>query len=259
MIGRWGKAAAFLVLGSAAVVDLGLATALLDQAPRDLPAAWTRLAALAAPGPRLALAGRQAIVGGAVAGAASAGAALLLGPAVAQLAGPARALLLALLRLPALTLLLLGAMAGLLLVADSGPIAAALAGFAVATRKLGARWTLAVLLLPVAVGMVEAQARQLDRGGFESLATLGIGPLRRLLTIALPGVLPAAIRAAVGGFCAAGCALLLQAWPVPARQQAVAAAAAMLDIRPLAALAFCAAAGVAILAALLERTAEHLE
>lgn len=253
MIGRWAKAAAMLVLFAAIVVDLGLATALLDHAPRDLPAALAALAALGGPGPRLALAGREALLGGAIAGAASAGAALLLGSAAALLSGAARALLLALLLVPGVTALLLGLLAATMLLAASGPVTAARAGYAVAVRPLGADWTLAIVLLPVAVAIVEPVARRLDDDGFRSLASLGIGPLRRLFAVALPAVLPAAVKAAIACFCLAAAILFLAAWPVPARQDAVAALAATVAVPPLAAAAFCAACVVALLAALLSR------
>lgn len=251
MIGRWARAASLLLLGAAAIVDLGLAAAVLENAPRDLPSAWGQLVSIAGPGPRLALAGRGALMGGALAGAAAAAAALLLGSAASVLSWPAREVLLALVRLPAIAVVLLALLAGALLLGASGPVTAALAGFAVATSRLGAPWTLAVVLLPVSVALVEAAARRLSHAGFQSLATMGLGPWRRVFAVALPAILPAAIRAAVAGFVVAAAVLFVANWPVPARQLAVVLVASTLPARPLAALAFCAATSVAVLAAAL--------
>ena len=252
-MGRAGKALAFLALGLAAIVNLGVATTLLDHATIDLRAAWTALSQLAGPGPRLAIAGRAALLGGAMVGAAVAGAALLLGSAAAALPGFSAHLLRMLLLAPALTLVLTGLLGALVLVGESGPIAAALAGFAAATRALGAPWSLAVVLLPTACASVEAAARRLDHGGMEALSTLGVAPGRRFATIALPAVAPAAIRAGVAAFCAAACVLFAAVWAVPARQEAVAGLASGLPVPALMALAFCAAAVLAVIAGLLER------
>jgi ABC-type spermidine/putrescine transport system permease subunit I len=251
MIGRWGKAAAVVALGSAVVVDLGLAAAVLDHARDDLPAAWAALSAVSGPRPRLALAGRDALLGGAAAGVAAAAAALLLGAAAAVLTPGARAVLLALTRIPALCCLLIGVLSGALVLARSGPVAAALVGFAAATRPLGARWSLAIVLLPLAIGMVETAARRLDPEGSRSLATLGFGPLRRLFAINLPAVLPTVMTAAVVVFLLAAASLFVVAWPVPARQSEVSQLGATVALRPLAALSFCAAGVLAAITAFL--------
>ncbi len=252
-MGRAGKALAFLALGLAAIVNLGLATALLDHAAIDLQAAWTSLWLLAGPGRRLAVAGRVALMGGAVVGATVTGAALLLGSAAAALLGLPRRLLRMLLLAPALTLVLTGLLGALLLVGEGGPIAAALAGFAAATRPLGASWSLAVILLPTACATVEAAARRLDDGGMGALSTLGMAPWRRFVTVALPTVVPAAVRSGVAIFCMAACVLFAAAWPVPARQDAVAGLASGLPLSALMALAFCVAAVFAVITGLLGR------
>ena len=249
MIGRWGKAAATVVLGAAVTVDLGLATALLDHASTDLPLAWSSLQGLQGPDPRLALAGRAALGSGAIAGLATAAAAIVAGCAAAQLSGATRALLIACIRLPAVTVLLIGVGAAFLL-ARNGPIVASLGGVSVASRALGVLWTSVLIFLPVAALELERAARRLDQSGLESIATFGIGPLSRLFRIALPTVLSAAARVAVVGFATATVGFFLIAWPVPARQAAGSAVAATVAGPPLAALAFCAAAVLISVAAI---------
>jgi ABC-type sulfate transport system permease component len=253
MIGRWGTAAALLLLAIVAVADLGLAAAILDHAQRDVPGAVAALKNLPGPDARLALAGRQAIQQAAIAAAVASGAGLLLGCGAARLSGPAGALFLALLRIPALTALVTAILAWAALVTTFGPITASLAAFRLVCGPFGLVATLAVVLAPVVARTTERAARRLDRTAFESLATLGIGPLRRLISVAFPAVLPAAIKAGLVGFVVLAAGLFGRAWPVAARQDLAATAAASLDARALAALGLCAAVVLALAAAIILR------
>jgi ABC-type Fe3+ transport system permease subunit len=255
MIGRWGTGAALLLLAIVAVADLGLAAAILDHAERDVPGAVAALKNLPGPDARLALAGRQAIREAAIAAAVASGVGLLLGCAAARLSGATGALFLALLRIPALTVLVTGILAWAALVATFGPVTSSLAAFRLVCGPFGVVATLAVVLLPVVARATERAARRLDRAAFESLATVGIGPLRRLVSIALPAVLPAAIKAGLVGFVVLAAGLFGRAWPVAARQDLLATAASGLDARALAALGLCAAVVLALAAAIIVREA----
>ena len=117
-----------------------------------------------------------------------------------------RALLDALTLLPLVLPPVVTGWALLLLLGPHGPVGAPLlryAGWHLAFTTNGAAIAAATMVFPLLVRPIRLGFSELDRGLLEAAASLGAGPLDRLVTVALPLVAPFLLTALVTGFAAA--------------------------------------------------------